>query len=193
VTSELFSTMLIPALGGLAVGFPSGLLTGILATLRWAARRRERGQTVPIYTDDNNPTPGHVPLRSGEHLSKLGWFLALVGVAALIMGATSVFQSNSTSSCLQHYIQRTSATNQQRAEAAALDRQGLQEQISVFRELNAVFIESIKNPPADPAQARTDFLGKSETWDARLAKVDGLFREAEVQRAANPVPPQPTC
>jgi hypothetical protein len=194
VTPHTLLTIVIPVVGGLATGFSTGLLTGILGTLRWIARRRDRGLTaMPVYTDDNNPTPGHVPLRGKEHLSKLGWLLLTLGVLGLLAGTISVLQSNSTSSCLQQYIERTTSTNQQRAEAAALDRQGLRQQIGVTREFNAAMIEGITNPPADQERARAEFLEKVRVWDTRLAEVDRLFQEAEAQRQLNPVPARPSC
>jgi hypothetical protein len=197
VTShEVLVAVLLPGFAGLTAGFCIGLVTGILATLRWVARRRERGAAVPIYTDDNNPKPGHIPLRGREHLSWLGWVLATAGVLGIVLGSISLYQNNSTAGCLREYIERSSATNQQRAGAGELDRQAVRQQRQVTREFNATMIAAITNPVTDPAareQARTEFLTKIRDWDARLAEVDRLDQEAEQQRRENPLPAQPDC
>jgi hypothetical protein len=193
---ELLYTMLIPALGGLAVGFPSGLLAGILATLRWAARRRDRGQAMPIYTDDDNPTPGQVPLRGREHLSKLGWLLVALGILGFLAGTISVFQSNSTSSCLRTYIEQSSAVSRERADAGQLDREAIRQQRSVTREFYRVIVDGVAHAPTDPAEQerrRAEFVQKLEGWDARLAEVDRLDAAAEQKRQENPLPARPAC
>jgi hypothetical protein len=191
--SDALYAALLPFLVGLIVGFAIGMIIGIASTLRWLARRRQQGKPMPTYTDDTNPTPGKVPWFGSEHLSRFGWLLAIVGAFAIFASVVGLVQNNGTSSCLRSYIEQTSATNQQRADAAALDRQGLQAQIAVFREFNSLLIESVKNPPANQEQSRQDFLAKSQNWDARLGQVDQLFREAEQQRQANPVPARPNC
>lgn len=193
---EVLSLVLVPAISGLAAGFLTGLITGILATLRWVANRRERDELMPIYTDETNPDPGHTPWRGREHLSKLGWALLLLGVLGLIGGTISLYQSNHTQNCLRTYIEQSSAANKERSEAGELDRQAIRQQRAVTQEFNNVLIDSITNPPKDDAareQARQGFLVKANDWNARLAKVDELDRAADQQRRDNPLPGVPNC
>lgn len=194
-SAELLSTAVMPALAGLAVGFPAGVLTGILATLKWVARRRERGQPVPIYTEDRNPDPGHTPWRSKEHFSRLGWVFVALGLLGLVLGAIALYQNNRTSTCLAEYNANFTAATRERATAGELDRQGIRLQIAVTREWNAAIADSINNPPPPELrdQARRGFLDKINDWDRRLSEVDGLFDKAEQQRRENPLPTQPDC
>jgi hypothetical protein len=197
VTSHaVLSGVLLPAFAGLAVGFFIGLATGILATLRWVARRRERGAAVPIYTDETNPNPGHVPWRGREHLSRLGWVFVALGLLGILMGSYSLYQNNATANCLRDYIERSSEINQQRAAGGEIDRQGIRQQRAVTREFNQVLIDSVTNPTVDPAAReaqRQDFLVKANDWNARLDEVDRLDRDAERLRRENPLPAQPDC
>lgn len=191
VLNVLF-TFFLPALGGLIVGFPSGVIT----TLYWVGRRRARGETVPIYTDETNPTPGHIPLRGREHLSKLGWSLAIIGIVGVILGIFGLYRNAATQTCLREYINQSSAINQQRATSGEIDRRGIRQQRDVFIEFNQVLIDSITHPVTDPAaveQRRQDFLVKSNDWNTRLAEVKRLDQEAEAKRQQNPLPPPPDC
>jgi len=197
VTShDVFAVVLLPAVSGLIAGFAIGLLTGILATLRWVARRRERGQAVPFYTAETNPTPGHVPWRGREHFSRLGWMLVALGIVGIVLGSFSLYRNAATQNCLREYIEQSSTTNQQRAVSGEIDRRGIRQQRQVTREFNQVLIDSITNPVPDPAaqaQARKDFLVKANDWNARLDEVDRLDLEAEAKRQQNPLPPVPDC
>lgn len=193
---SLLSTLLLPLLGGLAVGFVGGLITGILATLRWVARRRDRGAAVPIYTDEANPNPGHVPWRGREHLSRLGWILAFLGIIGVLLGSFSLYRNTQTANCVAEFNTRFSLAQRERAAAAELDRQAIRQQRQVTREFNGLLIDSINNPAVDEAareKARTDFLAKIRDWDGRLAEVDRLDQAAEEQRKQNPLPPTPDC
>lgn len=189
---QFLLTFLVPALGGLIIGFPAG----VIAALYWVGRRRERGEPVPIYTDDDNPNPGRTPWRGREHLSRLGWLLVILGVIGFVAGLVALVQNNDTAGCLRNYIEQTSAASQERAEAAELDRQAIRQQRAVSREFNQVMIDAVTNPATDQAardKARTDFLVKARDWDARLAEVDRLDQQAEAQRQQNPLPPRPDC
>jgi hypothetical protein len=183
----------IPFALGLLVGFAAGLIIGIMHTLRRAARRRNQGKTMPSYTDETNPTPGHRPLFGNEHLSKFGIVLAIVGTLAIVGSIVSLIGDRNTSSCLRTYIERTTVTNQERAEAAALERQAIRQQVDVLRQQIGFFREAVANPPADREASRADFLNKSQGWDLRLADSDRIFQDAEVQRQQNPVPLRPAC
>lgn len=194
---EALHLVLIPALAGLVTGFLAGLIAGFLAALHWVALRRERAAAVPTYTDDvSNRRPGHVPWRGGEHLSRLGWMLLLLGVLGLVGGTISLVQSGRTQICLSSYIAASSMANQQRADAGELDRQAIRQQRAVTQELNAAFIDAITNPPSDEAGrelARQGFLVKARQWNARLDEVDKLDRAADQQRRDNPLPAPPDC
>lgn len=190
------STVLLPTLGGLIVGFGAGVLTGIFSTLRWVTRRSALGDSVPIYTDETNPTPGHRPLRSKEHFSKLGWVFVVLGLLGIVLGSISLYQNNRTAGCVARFTQANAVTTQERSEAGALDRQAIRQQRAVTRELNQEFIDAIANPVTDPAAqtARRDqFLVKARDWNARLEEVDRLDRTAEEQRQQNPLPAPPSC
>jgi hypothetical protein len=189
---QLIATVIIPALVGVIIGFPAGVVTAMC----WASRHPARGGQVPIYRDDTNPTPGRVPLRGREHLSKVGWFLAIAGLLGFLGGVIGVVQSNNTATCLRGYIAQGSVVNQQRAGAAELDRQAIRRQRAVTHEFNDVMIDAVTNPVTDPAkreQARQDFLVKAKDWNARLDEVDRLDAEAEKKRQDNPLPPEPDC
>lgn len=189
---QLFITFLLPALLGALVGFPSGVITA----LYWVCRQREQGETVPTYTDDTNPTPGRVPWKGREHLSRMGWMLAVLGIIGFLAGIVGLVQNNNTAGCLRSYITQSSVINQQRAAAGDADRQGIRQVRQVNQEFYQLIIASVTNPATDPAQreqARQDFLVKANDWDARLAEVDRLDREAEQRRQDNPLPPEPNC
>lgn len=189
---SLLLTLLFPWLAGLIVGF----IAGSLATLYWACRRREQGTPVPTYKDDLQAAHRKRPWRGSDHLSRLGWVLLILSLAGLVAGTVSILQNNNTASCLRDYIEQTSATNQERGVAADLDRQAIRQQRSVTREFNQVMIDAVTKPVTDTAareKARLDFLAKAHDWDARLAEVDRLDRDAEAQRRNNPLPPPPNC
>jgi len=191
------SNVLVPLVAGLIVGFGSGVATGVLATLRWVTRRPAQGNSaVPIYTDETNPTPGKTPWRGHEHFSKLGWTFVVLGLLGLLMGSWSLYQNNKTADCVAQFIETTAATNQARGEAGDLDRQAIRQQRSITRELNQEFINAIATPVTDPAALearRVEFLTKARDWDARLAEVDRIDRDAEARRQQNPLPDPPRC
>lgn len=198
--SHVLSTAIVPFGIGLCAGLVVGMLTGIISTLRWIENRRRQGKPVPTYTDETNPTPGHIPWRggstNGEHLSRFGWLLAIMGTLAIVASIVSLVQNNDTSRCLREYIERSSVTNQQRAGALDIDRQGIRQQRQVTREFNQLLIDSIASPVTDPAAReaqRQDFLTRASGWNAQLDEVDRLDREAERLRQENPVPDPPNC
>jgi hypothetical protein len=193
---HVLSAVIVPLGIGLAAGFVVGVITGVASTLRWIESRRRQGKLVPIYRDDTNPNPGHVPWRGDEHLSKFGWLLAIMGTLATIGSVVSLVQNNDTSNCLREYIERSSATNQQRAAGNDIDRQGISTLLTVNREFNQVLIDSITNPVTDPAAReaqRQDFVIKANEWNAQLDEADRLRREAERLRQENPLPAPPDC
>jgi hypothetical protein len=193
---HVLSAVIVPLGIGLAAGFVVGVITGVASTLRWIESRRRQGKLVPIYRDDTNPNPGHVPWRGDEHLSKFGWLLAIMGTLAIIGSVVSLVQNNDTSNCLREYIERSSATNQQRAAGGDIDRQGIRQQRAVTREFNQLLIDSIASPVTDPAARevqRQDFLARANGWNAQLDEVDRLDREAERLRQENPLPAPPDC
>jgi hypothetical protein len=193
---HVLSAVIVPLGIGLAAGFVVGVITGVASTLRWIESRRQQGKLVPIYRDDTNPNPGHVPWRGDEHLSKFGWLLAIMGTLATIGSVVSLVQNNDTSNCLREYIERSSATNQQRAAGNDIDRQGISTLLTVNREFNQVLIDSITNPVTDPAAReaqRQDFVIKANEWNAQLDEADRLRREAERLRQENPLPAPPDC
>lgn len=195
--SLVLHTMLLPALMGLVVGFCAGVPAGILATLRWIDHRRTQGKPMPTYNDADFPDADHRPWHGGrEHLSRLGIALALLGIAAFIASVIAIVQNNSTASCLADFNAAFTTAQRQRADAAELDRQAVRQQRQVTREFNQVLIDSVTNPATEPAareKTRLDFLTKARDWDARLAEVDRLDRQAEQQRVDNPLPVQPGC
>jgi hypothetical protein len=193
---DVITTLVVPAAAGLLVGFLGGLITGILATLCWVARRRERGEAVPIYTDENNPNPGQVPWRGREHFSRLGWFLAICGVLGLFLGSYSLYRNAQTAACLADFNIAFTVASRERADAAELDRQAIRQQRAVTREFNQAMITAIGHPVTDPVgmeKARSEFLDKVRDWDRRLADVDQLDQQAEQQRRQNPLPIKPDC
>lgn len=189
----ILPNVLFPVLGGLIVGF----VAGVLATLDWIGRRREQGKPVPTYkTDDPQAAHRKRPWRGNEHLSWVGVALLILSLAGLVAGTVSILQNNDTAACLRDYIEQTSATNQERGGAADLDRQAVRQQRAVTREFNQVMIDAVTHPVTDPAamaKARADFLVKARDWDARLAEVDRLDRDADTRRRNNPLPPPPNC
>ena len=151
---------------------------------------------MPVYTDESNPNPGHVPWRGREHLSRLGWTLTLLGVLGIILGCFSLYRNAATQNCLREYIEQSSAINQQRAASGEIDRQGIRQQRDAFIEFNQTLIDAVTNPVTDPAtveRRRKDFLAKAQTWNDRLAEVRRLDQEAEAKRQQNPLPPPPDC
>lgn len=198
---DLLLSLVLPITAGLVVGFCAGLGVGVVVALRWLCQRPTRGDGVPIYTEGENPTPGRIPWRGRrEHLSIFGWCLAIAALSALLVGSYNLYQNNQivnrtnqVATCLSGFVTASSAAQQQRSAAYDIDRQAIREQRSVFREFDKVMIDSVTNPPADQAAARADFLAKAKDWDARLAHVDDLDRQAEQQRRNNPLPPQPNC
>lgn len=185
-------TFLLVACGGLIVGFFAGIVTAVCLI----CRQREQGPLMPTYTDKNNPTPGHIPWRGREHLSRVGWVLVLAGLLGFVGGVVGLVQSNSTASCLRDYIEQSSVVNQERGAAGELDRQAIRQQRAVTQEFNDVMIHAVTNPVTDEAgreAARQDFLTKAQDWNARLAEVERLDQQAEKQRRENPLPEQPNC
>lgn len=190
-------TMVLPVIAGLIVGFCAGVITGILATLRWIAHRRTQGTPMPVYTDDDFPDVDRRPWHGGrEHLSRFGIALALLGMVALIASVVAIVQNNNTAGCLADFNTAFAAATRERADAAELDRQAIRQQRAVTREFNQVMMNAVTDPATDAAaqqKARGDFLSKARDWDARLAAVDRLDRDAEAQRQNNPLPVQPEC
>lgn len=193
---DVFAVVLLPAVSGLIAGFFLGLVTGIHATLRWVARRRERDADMPIYTDEANPSPGHVPWRGREHLSRLGWALVVLGVIGIVLGSFSLYRNTATQNCLREYIRQSSEVSQQRAVSGDIDRTAIRQVRKVDQEFYQLMINAVTHPVTDPAaqeKARQDFLIKANDWNARLAEVDRLDQEAETKRQQNPLPPPPDC
>jgi hypothetical protein len=195
--SVVAHTLVLPITAGLIVGFCAGVITGVVATLRWLDRRRTQGKPMPVYTDDDFPGVEHRPWHGGrEHLSRFGIALATLGVIALIASIVAIVQNNNTAHCLADFNTAFAAAQRERADAAELDRQAIRQQRAVTREFNQVMIDAVTNPVTDEAakqKARDEFLAKARDWDARLAEVDRLDHAAETQRQSNPLPVQPDC
>jgi hypothetical protein len=197
--SIITHTMLLPVIAGLVVGFCAGVITGVLATLRWVAHRRTPGKPLPGDSDADVPDADHRPWHGGrDHLSRLGIALALLGMVALVASVVAIVQNNATAHCLADFNAAFAAAQRERADAADLDRQAIRQQRAVTREFNQVMIAAVTNPipatdPAAQQKARDNFLVKARGWDTRLAEVDRLDRDAEAQRRQNPLPVQPDC
>jgi flagellum-specific peptidoglycan hydrolase FlgJ len=160
------------------------------------ARRRERGEAVPIYTDENNPNPGQVPWRGREHFSRLGWFLAICGVLGLFLGSYSLYRNSESAACQAKFNETFAAAMHEQVSAGAVTRDATRIQREVSTEQNQAFIDAIKHPATDPAAAqkvRDDFVAKSQGWNDRLAEAAQLDQAAEQKRQQNPLPDQPDC
>jgi hypothetical protein len=197
VTPELLITVLIPAIGGLAVGFSSGFLTGILATLRWVAQRRDRGQTMPTYRDSDPEHPQKRPLLGGEHLSIFGVFLASVATLALIAGVISLAGDRAISDCLSGHATDTAVASTARAEAGDIDR-AADKQIRDATQDSIDAIVNIFDVPRDLSPE--DRQRTTDEYKARFARNRDAIAAAAQQkgvaeqiRDANPLPPPPAC
>jgi hypothetical protein len=203
-TSPLIFNLILPALGGLGIGFSAGLTVGAIVTLRWICRKLPEGDGVPIYRDDTNPTPGRRPTRSREHFSRLGWVFVILGLLGCLLGAWSLWknqetaaQTRATAACVAQFTQFNAETQQQRAVAADIDRQATAKQRDVTRELLRGITKLLTTDFAGDRdayfRARDELVTKLQAADHTLDGVDQLYQQAQQQRDANPVPPAPAC
>lgn len=191
-------TMVLPLIAGLIVGFCAGLITGILATLRWIDRRRTQGKPMPVYSDDDFPDADHRPWHGGrEHLSRFGIALAILGVVAFVAAVIAIVQSNSTAACLADFNAAFATAQRERADAADLDRQAVRQQRAVTRDtiggITGFLTTDFGDDRTAYAKKRDELVAQLRGGDEKLAEVDRLDTAAEQQRQANPLPAQPDC
>jgi hypothetical protein len=196
-TSTLLATLVLPALTGLIVGFAAGIIVGAAVTLRWFTRRLYRGDSVPIYHEEDNPTPGRRPWRSKEHFSRLGWTLALLGILGFIAGVISLLQIRDVSGCLADYAQSSATSTQARAEAADIDRAADKKARDATQDSVDAIVGVLDISPDLTPDERRKILDGYKVRFARnrdaLARIEQDKAHAEQIRDANPVPAQPAC
>jgi len=195
--STLLATLILPVLTGLIVGFATGIIVGAAVTLRWFIRQIPRGDGVPIYHDDANPTPGRRPLRSKEHFSKLGWTLALLGIIGFIAGVLSLWQIRDVSACLANYAQVSAASTQARAEAADIDRAADRRARDATQDSVDAIVSLFDVPrdlgPEERQKITAEYRARFSRNRDALVSVEQEKTHAEQIRDANPIPAQPAC